>query len=272
METLQNRTKELEFQLREATERCAMLEDSASSSRPKDRGRATLGFGLFDGNRGTPSPSPSRSNSYSNANSAAEVQRVLAEAEARSEAKLADLRFKIRSLENERNEAEEEWAAKLQDRMSELEKLRRTITEKESEYAESLRTRKEKEGMIEEQEEARRAVEREMKSLRAEIESAKADVSVAADAEVSAPWLLSLHSPDVALASGKRRTFILSDPTIHPSESTRRCQIPLRSTPFFQQNPPRRAPESPILSPTHGKTTKSRSWLLVDLESWFWSG
>ena len=119
MEALQNRTKELEFQLREATERNVMLEDSSNSSRPS-RGRATLGIGPVDGTRGTPSPSPSRSNSYNNSTSASEVQRLLAEAEARSEAKLADLRFKIRSLEHERNEAEEEWATKLQERLDEL--------------------------------------------------------------------------------------------------------------------------------------------------------
>lgn len=186
MEAVQNRTKELEFQLREATERYAMLEDT-TSSRHKDKGRATLGFGLADGGRGTPSPSPSRSNSYSNNTSAAEVQRVLAEAETRFEAKLADMRFKIRSLESERNEAEEEWAAKLQERVGELEKLRRTVTEKESEYAESLRTRRGKEAMIEEQQEAKRAVEREMKALRAQVEEAKDDVSIAAEAEVRCP-------------------------------------------------------------------------------------
>jgi len=42
MEVMRNRTKELEYQLREATDRCAMLEDSASSSRPKDRGRTAV--------------------------------------------------------------------------------------------------------------------------------------------------------------------------------------------------------------------------------------
>ena len=165
-----------------------MLEDQAVISRSKDRGRASLGVsqisGLGNDNRATPSPSPSRSNSYSNNSSAAEVQRILAEAEARYEAKASDLRFKIRSLENERNEAEEEWAAKLQERVRELDRLRRMVTEKESDFADSLKTRKEKEALIEEQAEARRAGEREMKMLKAQIEEAKEDVSTAAETEV----------------------------------------------------------------------------------------
>ena len=202
-ETLQNRTKELEFQLREATERCAMLEDTASGSRLKERGRGPTGLGYPDGEgRGTPSPSRSRANSntYPNTTSAAEVQRLLAQAEARSEAKLSDLRFKIRSLENERNEAEEEWAAKLQERVRELEKLRRTVTEKESEFTDSVRTRREKEAMIEEQQEARRAVEREVKGLRAKVEEARGDTMVAADAEVG-HRLIPVNRADRAAAS-----------------------------------------------------------------------
>jgi chromosome segregation ATPase len=185
LETLRNRTKELEFQLREADERCAMLEEGAAvSSRPaeaNDRGRSLLGVGLPDG--GNLSRSPSRSGSYSQT-SAGEVQRLLAEAESRSEAKLSDLRFKIRSLEKERNEAEEEWAVKLQERVHELEKLRRVIAEKEGEYAESLRKRDEKDARIAEGNEARKVLEKEIKGLKAKIEEMKEDVEVAADGEV----------------------------------------------------------------------------------------
>lgn len=185
LETLRNRTKELEFQLREADERCAMLEEGAAvSNRPaeaNDRGRSLLGVGLPDGV--SLSRSPSRSGSYSQT-SAGEVQRLLAEAESRSEAKLSDLRFKIRSLEKERNEAEEEWGAKLQERVHELEKLRRVIAEKEGEYAESLRKRDEKDARIAEGNETRKALEKEIKGLKAKIEEMKEDVEVAADGEV----------------------------------------------------------------------------------------
>jgi hypothetical protein len=113
-----------------------------------------------------------------------EVQRLLADAEAKSEAKISDLRNKILSLEGERNDAEEEWAAKLSERVRELEKLRRVIAEKESESVDSLRTRRDKERLIEEAEEARKGVEREMKALRAEVDEARSSVVLAAEAEV----------------------------------------------------------------------------------------
>jgi chromosome segregation ATPase len=174
LETLRGRTKELEFQLREALERCAILEDS--SARPSSR-RDHLGIGR------AASPSPSRGAASSP--SPMEVQRLLAEAEARSEAKISDLRNKILSLEGERNDAEEEWAAKLSERVRELEKLRRVIAEKESESADSLRSRRDKERLIDEAEEARKEVEREMKALRTEVEEARASISLAAEAEVS---------------------------------------------------------------------------------------
>ncbi|KAK4687060.1 hypothetical protein P7C73_g3070, partial [Tremellales sp. Uapishka_1] len=195
MESLQTRTKELEFQLREASERCALLEDNASDT--KRKGRISLGVGMVDR---SPSPSPSRSRG--NSASQFEVQRLLAEAEARSEAKLSDLRARIRTLENERNEAEEEWGAKLGERVRELEKLRRAITEKESEYAESLRTRREKEVKIEEGEEKRRLLERDILELKEKVEAVKGDVGVAAEGEKSArDEIANLQAQIVALQS-----------------------------------------------------------------------
>lgn len=174
LETLRGRTKELEFQLREALERCAILEDS--SARPSAR-RDHLSVSR------AASPSPSRGSAASP--SPMEVQRLLADAEAKSEAKISDLRNKILSLEGERNDAEEEWAAKLSERVRELEKLRRVIAEKETESAESLRTRRDKERLIEEAEGARKEVEREMKALGAEVEEARTSVTLAVEAEVS---------------------------------------------------------------------------------------
>jgi predicted nucleic acid-binding Zn-ribbon protein len=184
MEAMQNSTKELEFQLRETTERCSLLEDqlnSASNSRSDARGRLTANARSA---RDTPSPSPSRQNSY-DPSSAGEVQRLLAEAEARAEVKMSDLRHKIRSLENERNDAEEEWSNKLQERARESEKLRRAIAEKDTEYNDVLRTSREKEERIGEAEERRKGLERELNALKAKVEEAKGDISTSADAEVS---------------------------------------------------------------------------------------
>ena len=182
MEAMQNSTKELEFQLRESTERCAVLEDQVNSNTKSDiRGR--LGVNVRSA-RDTPSPSPSRQNSY-DSTSAVEVQRLLAEAESRAEVKISDLKAKIRSLENERNDAEEEWANKLQERARESEKLRRAVAEKDTEYNDVLRTSREREERAEEAEARRKGLERELNALKAKVEEAKGDMSTSADAEVS---------------------------------------------------------------------------------------
>ncbi|OCF30429.1 hypothetical protein I316_07916 [Kwoniella heveanensis BCC8398] len=163
-ETMQTRTKELEFQLREANERCALLEDGMRDSRRPSRAASGMGLGA----------------------SSAEVQRLLSEAEARAEAKLSDLRFKIRSLETERNEIEEEWATKLGERVRELEKLRRQVQEKEMEYTESIRSIEDRERRIQDSDERARGLERELIRLKTKIEEGKGDIAVAVEAERSA--------------------------------------------------------------------------------------
>ncbi|KAL1408193.1 hypothetical protein Q8F55_004998 [Vanrija albida] len=167
LEGLQTRTKELEFQLREATERVALLEDAPSARSPDVSDAAAA---------------PARPSGTS----AAEVQRLLAEADAKSEAKLSDLRFKVRSLERERNELEEDWASKLAQRVRELETLRRTLSDKEEEAATAAAARAERDARIDAADAARRELEREMVQLRAAVEEAHADVAVAAEAERAA--------------------------------------------------------------------------------------
>ncbi|WVF69119.1 hypothetical protein IAT40_003893 [Kwoniella sp. CBS 6097] len=196
-EAMQTRTKELEFQLREANERCALLEDGMRDSRRPSRAASGLGLGLGvpdDSFSPSPSASPSRRNSFNNGSSgggggvasSSEVQRLLSEAEARSESKLSDLKFKIRSLETERNEIEEEWATKLGERVRELEKLRRQVQEKEMEYAESIRSIEDRERRIQDSDERARGLERELIRLKTKIEEGKGDVAVAVEAERSA--------------------------------------------------------------------------------------
>lgn len=214
MEAMQNSTKELEFHLRESTERCAVLEDQLNS-KADPRGR--LGVNVRSA-RDTPSPSPSRQNSY-DATSAAEVQRLLAEAESRADVKISDLKAKIRSLENERNDAEEEWSNKLQERARESDKLRRAIAEKDTEYNDVLRTSREREERAEEAEGRRKGLERDLNALKAKIEEAKGDMSTSADAEVSClqdrprVWLTSLS------AISSRRNIKPSIPDIQPQLS-----------------------------------------------------
>ncbi|RXK37709.1 hypothetical protein M231_05042 [Tremella mesenterica] len=186
-ETHQSRTKELEFQLREMTERCNLLEDqlsSSSSSLLPTRGRALLPNGSSSS---SVSPGPSGT-------SAVDVQRLLAEAETRAEAKVNELRARIRALEKERNDVEEEWAAKIGERVREVEKLRRVVMEKENEYADSLRSRQEKDNAILAKEEERRQVEKEVLVLETKIEEARAEVVLAAEAEkLARDEISSLH-------------------------------------------------------------------------------
>nr|XP_018262225.1 uncharacterized protein I303_05241 [Kwoniella dejecticola CBS 10117]OBR84383.1 hypothetical protein I303_05241 [Kwoniella dejecticola CBS 10117] len=167
MESLSTRTKELEFQLRESNERCALLEDSMRES-----------------NNNRASPAGSRRNSFNK--DSVDVKKLLAEAESKSESKLSDLRYKIKSLEDERNEIEEEWSLKLQERLRELEKLRRTIQEKDMDFNDSLRGLKERELRIENSEEKVKALEKELFRLKSKIEDGKGDIQTALDAERSA--------------------------------------------------------------------------------------
>jgi chromosome segregation ATPase len=172
LELLQNRTKELELQLSEANERNAILEDAT-----QQRGRG-LGLGVPS----NVSRSPSRHNSTTQ--TAEEVQRLLAEADAKAEAKMSDLRFRIRTLESERNELEEEWAQKVQERVREVERVRRGVLEKENEVNEEKRRYMELEAKLAAAEESRRVVEREVKALKARMEEDQEGVIAAEDAEV----------------------------------------------------------------------------------------
>ena len=163
MEVLQTRTKELEFQLREASERLAMLEDAPRSAAPE--------ASPVMREPGTP---------------AAEVARLLADAEQRAEQRVQDMRARVRTLERERNELEEDWAAKLAQRVKELEALRQTIADKEAEAAAAAAARRERDARIDSQDAERRDLERQMVELRAAVDEAHAEVSVAAEAERAA--------------------------------------------------------------------------------------
>lgn len=179
MERMQNSTKELEYQLREATERCSLLEDqlqAQSASGASGRGRLNVIAGSSRGE--TPSPSPSRQNSGT------DVQRLLAEAESRAESKMSDLRHKIRSLESERNEVEEEWGNKLQERVRELEKLRRDVRDRSEEYDQLVQQGRNKDGRVQEAEERCRVLERELNGLRVKVTEAEGQHASSADAEV----------------------------------------------------------------------------------------
>ncbi|WVQ73121.1 hypothetical protein IAR50_002685 [Cryptococcus sp. DSM 104548] len=168
MEIMRTKTKELEWQLREAEERCALLEAG-------EQGRASSGLDIRDGRSETTSPAPGPSPH--------DVQRLLAESDARAESKLSDLRARIRALEKERNKMEEEWAGKVQERVLELEKMRRVLQEKDREVAESLEGLRERERKIEEGESKVKQLEADIIRLRTRVEEVKSDKTVALESE-----------------------------------------------------------------------------------------
>ncbi|KIR24979.1 hypothetical protein I309_06206 [Cryptococcus deuterogattii LA55] len=188
MEEMQTKSKELEFQLREANERCSLLEDSMRD----DVVRRGQPMGLAVPETRTDSLSPSRNSSLSGAGPM-EIQRLLAESESRAESKLSDLRARIRSLECERNELEEEWAGKMQERVKELEKMRRVLLDKEKEHARSLEGLRERESRIQEVEQKTRDLEAEISRMKLRMEEVEGDKSVASESEASALFSTIIH-------------------------------------------------------------------------------
>jgi hypothetical protein len=117
---------------------------------------------------------------------AAEVARLLADAEARGEARVSELRERVRALERERNELEEDWAAKLAQRVRELEALRRTLADKDAQADKEAEARAERDARLGEADAEKRELERRIVQLEAAREEAQADVGVALDAERAA--------------------------------------------------------------------------------------
>lgn len=196
MEEMQTKSKELEFQLREANERCSLLEDSMRD----DVVRRGQPMGLAVPETRTDSLSPSRNSSLSGAGPM-EIQRLLAESESRAESKLSDLRARIRSLECERNELEEEWAGKMQERVKELEKMRRVLLDKEKEHARSLEGLRERESRIQEVEQKTRDLEAEISRMKLRMEEVEGDKSVASESEASALFSTIIVNPNIFIAN-----------------------------------------------------------------------
>ncbi|KAH7104573.1 hypothetical protein BKA62DRAFT_614648, partial [Auriculariales sp. MPI-PUGE-AT-0066] len=148
LETLESQTGELQYQLREANDRAALLSDELA-----DSSRSAGGPGVMSSGGGMPSE---------------DVARLLREAEGKYEARLGDLRERMRALERERTEAEEEWSRNLAERSREIERLRRLTGEKDGEYEESVRGMREREKRIAELERLNTAVRRETEQARDE--------------------------------------------------------------------------------------------------------
>ena len=98
---MRSQNTELQFQLREANDRVALLQEEFSDVRREQDVRVQ-------------SPGPS----------AEEVARLLAAAESKYEAKLGDLRRRLAEAERERDEGEAHWSKKFAERAKEVEDLK----------------------------------------------------------------------------------------------------------------------------------------------------
>ncbi|KZS93087.1 hypothetical protein SISNIDRAFT_100481 [Sistotremastrum niveocremeum HHB9708] len=123
LQALQSKTTELQFQLRESSERLAVSLEELTELRETLPSSGTM-------------------------TSAEEVTRLLLETEGKYEAKLSELRQRIRSLEKERAESEEEWSRNLSEKTKELDRLRRDLGAKAKETNENAERGKTHEARI----------------------------------------------------------------------------------------------------------------------------
>ncbi|KAM0755344.1 hypothetical protein T439DRAFT_337853 [Meredithblackwellia eburnea MCA 4105] len=146
-ESLQGKTAELQYELKEAQDRAAALQEEVDELR-KSRRDVTRD----DGN----------------------TRRLLLEAETRHETRIREMEAKARQLERDRKESEEEMGKNLQDRLREVERMRQQIAQKDIDYAESVHSSQQRDAKIEE-------AEKEKKSLLAKLAALE---TVLADAAV----------------------------------------------------------------------------------------
>ncbi|KAJ6519903.1 hypothetical protein C8R45DRAFT_1048644 [Mycena sanguinolenta] len=104
LDSLQSQNTELQYQLREAEERSALLNDDITEVRREQDSRAR---------------EPTTS--------AEEVARLLSAAETKYESKLADLRRSLNVVEKERNESEAQWSRKLREKVRENDELKQVV-------------------------------------------------------------------------------------------------------------------------------------------------
>ena len=103
METLQSQTTEYQYQIRELSDRVALLEGELTDAHRE--GNPANGTGM----------------------SAEEVARLISAAEAKYEARLAELRGQLDTIEKERNEADAEWSSKFSAKALEVEELKKLV-------------------------------------------------------------------------------------------------------------------------------------------------
>ncbi|KAF8912724.1 hypothetical protein CPB84DRAFT_1759339 [Gymnopilus junonius] len=104
LESLQHQNTEIQFQLREANDRLALLKEEYSELLREQESR-----------------------SRDPVVSADEIARMVSATEAKYEAKLAEVKRNVSILEKERYEAEADWSRKLKEKVKELDDLKRVL-------------------------------------------------------------------------------------------------------------------------------------------------
>ena len=128
LDVLQSQVEEMRFRLRESEERMGALQEELTEAR---RGHATNGVDA-------PTTGPG----------AGELAALLSETTSRHEARLAELRNRMRTLELERVDAEESWSRTLQQRAEENERLRGIIGVKDREFKDALDGRRARDEVV----------------------------------------------------------------------------------------------------------------------------
>ena len=128
LDVLQSQVEEMRFRLRESEERMGVLQEELAETR---RGRAANDVD-------SPTTGPG----------AGELATLLSENASRHEARLADLRNRMRTLELERADAEESWSRTLQQRAEENERLRGVIVIKDREFKDALDGRRARDEVV----------------------------------------------------------------------------------------------------------------------------
>ena len=105
LETLQSQTTEYQYQIRELTDRVGLLEGELTDAQRE--ANPANGAGM----------------------PAEEVARLISAAEAKYEARLAELRDRLETIEKERDEADAEWNSKVAAKAIEAEQLKEVIGE-----------------------------------------------------------------------------------------------------------------------------------------------
>lgn len=156
-ESLESQTTELQFQVREAMDRIALLNDELADAR-RDQELKLQGSG----------PSPE------------EVTRIISASEAKYEARISDLRRQLTAAERERDEGETEWSRKLSAKVREIEALKGLVSA-------STKNREEEEGNINNLKEEIEKLCEEIRKNQNVISDMRAHANKLAEAEVRYP-------------------------------------------------------------------------------------